>query len=155
MPKTILVVDDDPDICEIVQVNLEGAGYEVIIAADGAAGLQAAQTRVPDLIILDVLMPELDGWRVLEELVKDSRTADRPVIMLTCKGDDQDVLRGLNLGAVEYITKPFYPEGLVASVRLLLDRYDPAMREARRQQLIASRQGTAERVSALSRGAPT
>lgn len=155
MPTRILVVDDDPDICEIVQVNLEGAGYEVIIAADGAAGLKDAQTRVPDLIILDVLMPEMDGWRVLEELVKDLRTADCPVIMLTCKGDDQDVLRGLNLGAVEYITKPFYPEGLVASVRLLLDRYDPAMREARRQQLIASRKGMSERVSALSRSAQT
>ena len=139
MPETILVVDDDPDICEIVQVNLEGAGYRVIQASDGAEGLAAARTHLPDLIILDVLMPDLDGWEVLAQLVGDPRTADRPVIMLTCRGDDQDVLRGLSLGAVEYITKPFYPEGLVASVRLLVDVFDPAMREARRQQLIESR----------------
>lgn len=155
MPETILVVDDDPDICEIVQVNLEGAGYDVIVASDGAAGLKAAQTFLPDLIILDVLMPELDGWKVLEELIKDPRTADRPVIMLTCRGDDQDVLRGLNLGAVEYVTKPFYPDGLVTSVRLLLGVFDPDMREARRQKLIASRQALTQSASALSQAAQT
>jgi len=142
MPETILVVDDDVDICEIVQVNLEGAGYQVLRATDGAKGLVAARTHVPDLIILDVLMPELDGWEVLTQLIRDPRTADRPVIMLTCRGDDQDVLRGLELGAVEYVTKPFYPEDLVASVRLLLDVCDPAMREARRKQLIRGRQQT-------------
>jgi DNA-binding response OmpR family regulator len=155
VPETILVVDDDPDICEIVQVNLEGAGYNVIVASDGAQGLKAAQTFLSDLIILDVLMPELDGWHVLEELIRDPRTAERPVIMLTCRGDDQDVLRGLNLGAVEYITKPFYPDGLVTSVRLLLGVFDPDMREARRQQLIASRQELARGLSAMSRGART
>lgn len=155
MPETILVVDDDPDICEIVQVNLEGAGYNVMVASDGAEALEVARKYLPDLIILDVLMPELDGWRVLEELIKDPRTAERPVIMLTCRGDDQDVLRGLNLGAVEYITKPFYPDGLVTSVRLLLGFFDPAMREARRQQLIASRQELVRGLSAMSRGAPT
>ena len=155
MPETILVVDDDPDICEIVQVNLEGAGYNVIVASDGAEALKVARKYLPDLIILDVLMPELDGWRVLEELIKDPRTAERPVIMLTCRGDDQDVLRGLSLGAVEYITKPFYPDGLVTSVRLLLGFFDPAMREARRQQLIASRQELVRGLAAMSRGAPT
>jgi DNA-binding response OmpR family regulator len=136
----ILVIDDDPDICEIVQVNLEGAGYDVAVATDGAAGLAAAREIGPDLVILDVLMPELDGWQVLEELSRDSRTSDRPVIMLTCKGDDADVVRGLSRGAVEYVTKPFYPENLVASVRILLDVFDPSMRDLRRQQLIARRQ---------------
>ncbi len=140
MPAMILVIDDDPDICEIVQVNLEGAGYDVAVATDGAAGLAAAREIGPDLVILDVLMPELDGWQVLEELSRDSRTSDRPVIMLTCKGDDADVVRGLSRGAVEYVTKPFYPENLVASVRILLDVFDPSMRDLRRQQLIARRQ---------------
>ncbi|HVC33281.1 MAG TPA: response regulator [Chloroflexota bacterium] len=145
MPQTILVVDDDSDICEIVQVNLEGAGYNVTIAADGAAGLAAARDLQPDLVVLDVLMPELDGWQVLEALEGDPLTAGRPVIMLTCKGDDQDILRGLGQGAVEYFTKPFYPENLVASVKILLDVFDAPMRDHRRQQLIARRQRLMER----------
>ena len=140
MPQTILVIDDDPDIVEIVRVNLEGAGYDVAVATDGASGLAAVRELQPDLIVLDVLMPELDGWQVLEALEKDPSTAGRPVIMLTCKGDDQDVLRGLAQGAVEYLTKPFYPENLVASVKILLDVFDARMRDHRRQQLIARRQ---------------
>jgi len=140
--QSILVIDDDPDICEIVRVNLEGAGYTVSIAADGAAGLAAAKTFQPDLIILDVLMPELDGWQVLEALEADPTMAGRPVIMVTCKGDDQDVLRGLSQGAVEYFTKPFFPENLVASVKILLDVFDASMRDQRRQHLIARRQRT-------------
>ena len=145
MSHTIMVVDDDPDICEIVRANLEGAGYDVVVAADGAAGLAAAREILPDLVILDVLMPELDGWQVLEALERDPITAGRPVIMLTCKGDDQDILRGLGQGAVEYFTKPFYPENLVASVKILLDVFDAPMRDHRRQQLIARRQRLMER----------
>jgi len=140
--QSILVIDDDPDICEIVRVNLEGAGFTVSIAADGAAGLAAAKTLQPDLIILDVLMPELDGWQVLEALDADPTMAGRPVIMLTCKGADQDVLRGLSQGAIEYFTKPFFPENLVASVKILLDVFDASMRDQRRQHLIARRQRT-------------
>ncbi|HLG50122.1 MAG TPA: response regulator [Chloroflexota bacterium] len=150
MAQTVLVVDDDPDICEIVRVNLEGAGYDVVVAADGAAGLAAAREILPDLIILDVLLPELDGWQVLEELERDPTTAGRPVVMLTCKGDDQDVLRGLGLGAVEYLTKPFYPENLVASVRILLDVFDASMRDHRRQQLIARRRRLIERMASAA-----
>lgn len=144
MPQTILVIDDDPDICEIVRVNLEGAGYLVELATDGAAGLASAQRLLPDLIVLDVLMPELDGWQVLEAIEGDPDLAGRPVIMLTCKGDDQDILRGLHQGAVEYFTKPFYPENLVASVKILLDVFDAPMRDQRRQQLIARRQRVIE-----------
>lgn len=148
MPQTILVIDDDPDICEIVQVNLEGAGYAVVTAADGASGLIQAREDPPSLIILDVLMPNLDGWHVLGELKKDPRIADRPVIMLTCKGDDQDALRGLGQGAVEYLTKPFYPENLVASVKILLHVFDPSMRDQHRQQLIARRRRKLDRTPA-------
>jgi DNA-binding response OmpR family regulator len=148
MPEKILVIDDDPDICEIVQVNLEGAGYEVFLASDGATGLEVAKEIKPDLIILDILMPILDGWQVLDRLVKDPRTADLPVVMLTCKGEDTDILRGLDGGAVEYVTKPFYPENLVASVKILLDVFDSTMRDHRRQQLIARRQRQIERAPA-------
>jgi len=148
MPEKILVIDDDPDICEIVKVNLEGAGYDIYLASDGAAGLEIAKAIKPDLIILDVLMPILDGWQVLERLVKDPGTADIPVVMLTCKGEDSDILRGLDGGAVEYVTKPFYPENLVASVKVLIDVFDSTMRDHRRQQLIARRQRQIERASA-------
>jgi two-component system response regulator RpaA len=145
---SILIVDDDPDICEIVQVNLEGAGYEVTCAHDGASGLRVALELTPDLIILDLLLPELDGWEVLDRLSKDSRTEDVPVIVVTCRTDDQDVLRGLTTGAVEYVTKPFYPEDLVASVKILLDVLDTSMRAERRSRLIARRQRRIERARA-------
>lgn len=138
--QSVLVVDDDPDICEIVRVNLEGAGYRVRIASDGLAGLHAAREERPDLIVLDVLMPELDGWQVLDRLMREPETVGLPVIMLTCRGDDQDILHGLDHGAVDYLTKPFYPEDLVANVKILLDVFDPAMRDQRRQQLILRRQ---------------
>ena len=137
-PK-ILVVDDDPDIFEIVETNLVGAGYRVVRAGDGAEGLRKVRSEQPDLVILDVLMPELTGWEVLAEIEADPATAGLPVIMLTCKSEDQDILRGLEEGAVEYLTKPFYPENLVASVKILLGVFDRAMRDERRLQLIARR----------------
>jgi len=144
----ILIIDDDPDICEIVKVNLEGVGFEVVVANDGASGLSEATSGKPDLVILDVLMPELDGWQVLEKLMQDSRTASCPVIMLTCKGDDQDIIRGLSGGAVEYVTKPFYPENLVASVKILLNVLDSSMRDRRRYELIARRERMIDRSAA-------
>jgi DNA-binding response OmpR family regulator len=142
---SILIIDDDPDICEILKVNLEFAGYDVALAGDGASGLREAFNLKPDLIILDLLLPELDGWQVLSRLSEDDRTERTPVIVLTCKGDDQDVLRGLSSGAVEYLTKPFYPEDLVASVKILLGVMDTSMREQRRRQLIVRRQRRIER----------
>lgn len=150
MPDTILVIDDDPDICEIVKVNLEGAGYNVVVATDGATGVAKAIEIQPQLIVLDVLIPELDGWQVLERLTRDPRTAGQPVLMLTCKGDNQDILRGLDRGAVDYITKPFYPENLVASIKILLNVFDSSTRESRRQQLIARRQRQIDNAPAAS-----
>ena len=136
----ILVVDDDPDILEIVRTNLEGAGYAVLGAGDGTEGLAKMRAENPDLVVLDVLMPEMDGWEVLRQIETDPQTAGLPVIMLTCKSEDADILRGLEEGAVEYVTKPFYPENLVASVKILLNVFDRPMREERRQQLIVRRQ---------------
>ena len=128
--RRILVVDDDPDIFEIVQVNLEGAGFDVIGASNGLEALARIRQETADLVILDVLMPEMDGWEVLRAIEVDSRTAGLPVIMLTCKSEDADILRGLEEGAVEYVTKPFYPENLVASVKILLNVFDQPMRRS-------------------------
>ena len=138
--QKILVVDDEPDIVEIVQTNLEGSGFQVVSARNGAEALQKLKAENPDLMILDVLMPELDGWDVLRSIESDSQTAGLPVIMLTSKTEDADILRGLVEGAVEYFTKPFYPENLVASAKILLDVFDRRLREERRQHLIAQRQ---------------
>jgi DNA-binding response OmpR family regulator len=135
----ILVVDDETGILDIVSTNLEAAGYEVLTSADGAGGLELATRESPDLIILDIMMPKMDGWEVLRRLEKDPATAGLPVIMLTAKVDDIDVLEGLKRGAVEYITKPFFPENLIASVKINLSAYDAALRDERRSKLIERR----------------
>ncbi len=138
--QKILVVDDEPDIVEIVKTNLEGAGFDVVVAYDGREGLGKVRSESPDLVILDVLMPEIDGWDVLTAIEAEPETAGLPVIMLTSKTEDADILRGLSEGAVEYFTKPFYPENLVASAKILLDVFDRRLREERRLHLIAQRQ---------------
>ena len=136
----ILVVDDEPDILEIVRINLEGGGYEVSGATTGAEALRLVKLERPDLVILDVLLPEVDGWEVLRRIRRDPQAARTPVVMLTCMSDDTDVLQGLLDGAVDYLTKPFQPDYLVASVDALLDVFDPAMREERRAWLLACQQ---------------
>jgi DNA-binding response OmpR family regulator len=138
--RKVLVVDDDPDILEIVRVNLEAVRYQVVGASTGAEGLAKVRSDHPDLVVLDVLLPEIDGWEVLRRIEADAETAGVPVIMLTCKSEDADILRGLEEGAAEYVTKPFYPENLVASVNILLNVFDQTMRDERRRQLIARRQ---------------
>lgn len=135
----VLVVDDDPDIYQIAEANLVAAGYEVRGAADGLEGLRMVREYAPDVVVLDVLMPELDGWEVLAQIESDPETAGIPVVMLTCRSEDADILRGLEQGAVEYITKPFYPEDLVASVTIILSVFDNVLRDERRRQLIARR----------------
>jgi DNA-binding response OmpR family regulator len=135
----VLVVDDDPDIYQIAEANLAAAGYEVRGAADGLEGLRMVREYAPDVVVLDVLMPELDGWEVLSRIESDPETAGIPVVMLTCRSEDADILRGLEQGAVEYITKPFYPEDLVASVTIILSVFDSVLRDERRRQLIARR----------------
>lgn len=138
--RKILVVDDDPDILEIVQSNLVGAGYQVIGAADGVEAIEKVRLESPDLVVLEMFLPELDGCQVLRRIQADPETAGLPVIMLSCGSQDEDVLEGLREGAVEYICKPFYPDNLVASVKILLEVFDRRMRQDRRWHLIASRQ---------------
>ncbi len=108
----MLVVDDEDDIVDIVRFRLEQDGYRVITASDGQAGLTLAQAEHPDLCILDVMMPKLSGLELLAHLRADPATADTRVILLTARGQEADVDRGFELGAQDYVTKPFSPKEL-------------------------------------------
>jgi DNA-binding response OmpR family regulator len=125
MPKKILVVDDEPKIAEICQDYLKAAGYEVVTAMTGPEGLAAARREKPDLVVLDLMLPEMDGLDVCRALRRES---DVPIIMLTARVEETDKLIGLEIGADDYITKPFSPRELVARVRVVLRRAsgDPA-----------------------------
>jgi two-component system alkaline phosphatase synthesis response regulator PhoP len=125
--KTILVVDDEFKIVQIARDYLEHAGFSVLTAGDGKSALTAARSTKPDLVILDLGLPEMDGLDVTRALRKDS---DVPIIMLTARGEETDKLIGLELGADDYITKPFSPKELVARVRTLLRRMDAARANA-------------------------
>jgi DNA-binding response OmpR family regulator len=125
--KTILVVDDEFKIVQIARDYLEHAGFSVLTAGDGKSALAAARSAKPDVVILDLGLPEMDGLDVARALRKDS---DVPIIMLTARGEETDKLVGLELGADDYITKPFSPKELVARVRTLLRRVDAARANA-------------------------
>ncbi len=121
--KTILVVDDEPKIIQLARDYLERAGFAVISATDGKSALQLARAKAPDLMVLDLGLPELDGLDVTRELRK---TSNLPIIMLTARGEETDKLVGLEIGADDYITKPFSPKELVARVRVVLRRSEAA-----------------------------
>lgn len=118
----ILVVDDEPEAVELVEFNLQQAGYSVVPAGTGAEALHKARTVQPDLIVLDLMLPELDGLEVCKILRRDPATAAIPIIMLTAKAAEIDRVLGLELGADDYLTKPFSPRELVLRVRKLLQR---------------------------------
>ncbi len=119
--KTVLVVDDEPQILRLVRDYLERAGFKVVTAGDGVAALRTARTQHPDLVVLDLGLPQLDGLDVTRELRREGAV---PIIMLTARGDESDKLVGLELGADDYLTKPFSPKELVARVRAVLRRAD-------------------------------
>ena len=121
--KTILVVDDEPKIVQLARDYLEASGFTVLSAGDGQSAVQAARTRQPDLVVLDLGLPGMDGLDVARTLRRDSGL---PIIMLTARGDESDKLVGLELGADDYVTKPFSPKELVARVRAVLRRTDEA-----------------------------
>ena len=125
MPKKILIVDDEPKIVEICFDYLKASGFEVISAGDGLKGLAAARREKPDLVVLDLMLPGMDGLDVCRTLRRES---DVPIIMLTARVEETDKLIGIELGADDYITKPFSPRELVARVRMVLRRVgaDPA-----------------------------
>jgi DNA-binding response OmpR family regulator len=125
VPKTrvipkILVVDDEPDAVELIKFNLKAAGYDVATAADGEEALKKARSLLPNLIILDLMLPEVDGLEVCKILRRDARVSSVPIIMLTAKAAEIDRVLGLELGADDYVTKPFSPRELVLRVKRLL-----------------------------------
>jgi PleD family two-component response regulator len=122
MAETILVVDDDPDIARFVEVNLRSAGYNVTVAGDGEEALEKAETVRPDLVLLDIMMPRLDGFEVAQRLRKNPVTANTSIIMLTAKALSADKVTGLQSGADDYIIKPFDPIELLARVKGTLRR---------------------------------
>ncbi|HOB97953.1 MAG TPA: response regulator transcription factor [Verrucomicrobiota bacterium] len=123
MKARILVVDDEPDALELVEFNLRQAGYEVAGAEDGAEALEKARASMPDLIVLDVMLPEMSGIEVCKVLRRDPATAGIPIIMLTAKASEIDRVLGLELGADDYVTKPFSPRELVLRVKNVLQRH--------------------------------
>ena len=126
MKPKILVVDDEPEAVELVEFNLKQAGFDVATAADGAEALKKARAVSPALILLDLMLPEIDGLEVCKLLRRDPVTAGIPIIMLTAKAAEIDRVLGLELGADDYVTKPFSPRELVLRIRKILDRRKPA-----------------------------
>ena len=142
---TVLVIDDEAPIRLLCRVNLEAEGMPVLEAGDGPSGLESARSEQPDVILLDVMMPGLDGWGVAEALLEDDRTAEIPIIFLTARAEFRDRARGLDIGGVDYITKPFNPVELAPLVRALLDRLERGERDdLRREKLTELRALMAE-----------
>jgi len=133
----VLVIDDEAPIRLLCRVNLEAEQMEVLEAADGPSGLEEARTHRPDVILLDVMMPGLDGWRVAEHLLEDERTNEIPIIFLTARAEFRDRARGLDIGGVDYVTKPFNPLELAPLVRQLLERIDKGQRDELRGEKLA------------------
>lgn len=131
----VLVVEDEQDLASLVQVNLELAGYEALLAGDGAEGLAYARRAKPDLILLDVMMPVLDGWQVLRALKEEADLVDIPVIMLTALGEERDIIRGHLQGAVRYLTKPFEMRALLGAIEEALREPTPEERLAQRERI--------------------
>lgn len=119
MNKKILIVDDDQNICELLRLYIEKEGYTAVLAYDGQAALTQFNNTSPDLVLLDIMLPKLDGWQVCREIRK---TSDTPIIMLTAKGEVFDKVLGLELGADDYVTKPFETKEIIARIKAVLRR---------------------------------
>jgi DNA-binding response OmpR family regulator len=133
----VLVVDDEAPIRLLCRVNLEAEGMEVLEAADGESGLETARSQRPDVVLLDVMMPGMDGWQVAERLLEDEATSQIPLVFLTARAELRDRARGLELGGVDYITKPFNPVELASVVEALLERVRRGERDDLRREKIA------------------
>jgi two-component system alkaline phosphatase synthesis response regulator PhoP/two-component system response regulator VicR len=124
MARKILVVDDEPHIVRLVEVNLQRAGYDVIKAMDGVEALEQVKAEKPDMVVLDVMMPRMDGFTVLKHLKADPETQEIPVIMLTAKAQDADIFKGWQSGVDSYLTKPFNPMELLTFVKRIFESSD-------------------------------
>ena len=120
--ETVLVIEDEEDILELIQYNLEREGYNVVCVDTGESGLEKVRELIPDLIILDLMLPGIDGLRVCRILKNDTKTEHIPIIMVTAKGEEADIITGLEMGADDYVPKPFSTKVLIARVRSVLRR---------------------------------
>ncbi len=133
--RKILVVDDDPTMVKLINVNLKLNNYSVVEAISGEQALEVIQTEPLDLVVLDIMMPGVDGWEVLRRIRSNTETQEMPVILVTAKTQDSDVIRGWELGADEYVIKPFNPLLLVEVIKMVLDRsYDERLERRRKQK---------------------
>jgi two-component system alkaline phosphatase synthesis response regulator PhoP len=133
----VLVIDDEAPIRLLCRVNLEAEKMQVLEAADGESGVEIARTEKPDVVLLDVMLPGMDGWQVAERLVEDDTTSQIPLVFLTARAELRDRARGLELGGVDYITKPFNPLDLAPVIEGLLERVRRGERDDLRREKIA------------------
>ena len=145
MAVRVLIVDDEAPIRLLCRVNLEAERMEVLEAGDGPSGLEAARKERPDVILLDVMMPGLDGWRVAEELLEDPATSSIPIVFLTARAELRDRARGLDLGGLDYVTKPFNPVELAPLVEDLVRRVESGERDDLRREKFAELRELLER----------
>jgi DNA-binding response OmpR family regulator len=133
----VLVIDDEAPIRLLCRVNLEAEGVEVVEAGDGPAGIEAAERERPDVVLLDVMMPGLNGWSVAERLLENEKTRDIPIVFLTARADLRDRARGMDVGGLDYITKPFNPVELASLVTGVVAAVQRGEREQVRSEKIA------------------
>lgn len=134
--KKIVVIEDEADILEVIEYNLRREGFDVFQASNGETGLSLVQSKSPVLVLLDLMLPGLDGIEVCKKLKNDSQTSSIPVIMVTAKGEESDIVLGLGVGADDYIIKPFSPRELVARVKAVLRRGPPADRKSAKERIV-------------------
>ncbi len=120
--KKIVIIEDEPDILEVLGYNLKREGYEVLAASDGNKGLALIKREIPDMVLLDLMLPGMDGVEICSNIKKDPETQSTLIIMVTAKGEESDIVLGLGVGADDYITKPFSPKELIARVKAVLRR---------------------------------
>jgi len=133
--RKILVVDDDPTMVKLINVNLKLNNYSVVEATSGEQALEVVEAEGLDLVVLDIMMPGVDGWEVLKRIRGNTETQEMPVILVTAKTQDSDVIRGWELGADEYVIKPFNPLLLVEVIKMVLDRsYDERLERRKKQK---------------------
>ena len=137
----VLVIDDEPAIRLLCRVNLEAEGMQVVEASDGPSGIELATKERPDAILLDVMMPRLDGWQVAERLLAQPETKDIPIVFLTARAEARDHAHGFEIGGVEYVTKPFNPVELAPRVQDLLARFERGERDELRGEKLAALRG--------------
>lgn len=135
MKKSIALIEDEPDIIELLSIHLTKAGYTVKAFSNGADFLKHVEKQLPDLVILDLMLPDIDGLEICKMLRKKDATAGIPIIMLTAKSEEMDKVVGLELGADDYITKPFSPKELIARVKAVLRRHTAPQRETRKMEI--------------------